>query len=286
MVPKSFKPSANPEPVVMGGTATRKPPAFLHIKALVVIAIVSCTMYGISKAVDAAQPAKIQNFSAIGVVYDIDASSLLMDSVRSSDKTDDASYIFDLKGVEKVEDSSYGPLSISDIKDGDKILVQGIDRDGTIAIRRIVSLSSGTTTEQEATGTGQTAADGASASAVPSVASTSGDISASASPAIGTTTDPVATTTAVATSTQVAPSPIATTTDDVSTSTDPVATTTPAVTTTAATSTLEAPPMDLLPTEPTSSVQVAPPTDASSTLPDIGSAGPAPAPADSASSTP
>ncbi|MEI6480544.1 MAG: hypothetical protein WCO12_03445 [bacterium] len=128
------------------------------LKIFMVISTVSLTIWGISKADDAifsdSSIAPItevavtpeNNFSAIGYVTDISDSSMTIDDSQVSDNSADASYVFNTGHINKIENNDYLPLAISDIKLGDKIIVQGTRVNGVDEIHRIISFATAATT--------------------------------------------------------------------------------------------------------------------------------------------
>ena len=208
------------------------------LKIFMVISTVSLTIWGISKADDAifsdssiAPVTEVavtpeNNFSAIGYVTDISDSSMSIDDSQVSDASADASYVFNTEHINKIENNDYFPLAISDIKLGDKIIVQGTRINGVDEIHRIISFA--VTATSTATTTDAT-------STVATTTATSTD-------SISTSTDLVATDTAstTATSTGIIDTVVnavksvvetvvnAVLGSDTSTSTDSVSTTTPA----------------------------------------------------------
>lgn len=114
------------------------------LRTLAVIVIVSTVIYGVSKAdtfVSSTQQSSVKNFSAIGVVSNVSNTTISIDAAKGSDETSNTSYTFDVSSVTKVETKSYIPLTLSDIHVGDRIVIQGVDNEGNITIRRIISFS-------------------------------------------------------------------------------------------------------------------------------------------------
>lgn len=106
-------------------------------KTFFIILASSAIIWGISKADTAiSSPVKqtpLKSFSAIGVVSNITDGTLSLLDGKSSEQ------ILDISNVSKIETKDYHPLSISDIKIGDKIIVQGALVSNGIEVRRIIS---------------------------------------------------------------------------------------------------------------------------------------------------
>jgi len=224
-----------PKPIIIEKVIQEKRVWWLEVlKMVTVITVVSSVVYGISKAADVTPAqAAIQNFSALGTVSAVSTSSLSISGAHSSDKTRNTSYTFDLFGVKKIENRKYVQLSIYDITVGDEVVVQGIEKEGKIDIKRIISFSSTTTSSH--------LVDATSTSATSTVATSTDTISTSTSDTallVATATTSIATSTA-STTTDTASSSlgVSSSTSAISSSTDSVATTTATSTDIVATST-------------------------------------------------
>ncbi|MDD5165674.1 MAG: hypothetical protein PHG25_04055 [Candidatus Pacebacteria bacterium] len=183
----------------------RAPKIWCHevLKMVAVVAIVSIVVYGVSRAdtmTNAGGTGK--NFSAIGIVSTVSPNELTLADVHSSDKTDNTLYTFAVNSSIKVETKSYVPFSFSDIKVGDQIIVQGLQKDGEIALRRIISLTSVATTSDLVvdTATSTATTTDATATTTDSMATISLDMSTPSDiTVVGSATSTIATTTATTT---------------------------------------------------------------------------------------
>jgi hypothetical protein len=106
------------------------------------LAIVSISVWGITKANEeltlSQQPVVVKNFSTIGAITDISNSSISINNVKGTVITP---YTFNTATLRKIETKAYVPLALSDLKVGDRIILQGLDENGIISIRRIISFS-------------------------------------------------------------------------------------------------------------------------------------------------
>jgi hypothetical protein len=84
-------------------------------------------------------------FSVFGFVSGIADTSFSVENINISEYASEPSYTFDVSTLEKIETNEYIPLQFSDIKVGDKIIVQGILDNNTTIAHRIVSFTSVTT---------------------------------------------------------------------------------------------------------------------------------------------
>ena len=190
----------------------------LTVLAIIGFVLVSSVVHKITHA----DVVSTNNFSVMGIVSEITSNSISVSDAKSSDGTDKTSYTVSTEMVTKIENKSYVPLTLADISKGDKIVMQGIERDEQITIKRIISFSkaviattTATTTESVATTTAST-----TATTTESVASTTPD-------AIGNSSgSQSATSTSIETPKSESASSTATTTEVVATSTAPVATST------------------------------------------------------------
>jgi hypothetical protein len=104
-----------------------------------------------------------KNFSAIGSVSDISGTSLTLFDAQGSGIEQQSTYTLDLAPLGKIEDRTYTPLQLENIKPGARVIVQGIKNGDSIGIFRIILLSppfiidssdtSTTGDQSEATGT-------------------------------------------------------------------------------------------------------------------------------------
>ena len=195
---------------------------------------------------------KIENYSALGIVSDVSVSTenISISSGSDSDGAVAKDFSFDASTAKNIESGDYVKLSLNDIKAGDKVILQGIERSSTVTIRRIIDLSwnlastsVSTSTDVVATSTDAVAssteatstATSTASSTIVSTASSTDIVSTSTIISTSTSTDSDASSTpGIATSTSNADS---TSTDVVATSTIPIATSTSTSIMTSATST-------------------------------------------------
>ena len=152
------------------------------------------------------QQATSKNFSAIGIVSGVSTTTISIQDAKGSDGKSE--YTFDTDSVTKIETKSYVPLTLSDINTGDRVVVQGVEDNGTISIKRIISFSAtsskekevATTTPEVATTTDSTSTASTTASTSPSLIDTIKDAVTNAINAItgttSTSTEDISTTTA------------------------------------------------------------------------------------------
>ncbi len=154
----------NPRVKIIYRTITKRQPWYVEMtKVLITIAVVTTIVWGTSRA-DNPGNTEVKNFSAIGLVSNLSDKSLSIDHARSSDKTNSDNYKFDISSVQKIETDAYLAMLFSDIKVGDKVIVQGLLDNGVITARRIVDFSfssstattTATTTDETATSTATT----------------------------------------------------------------------------------------------------------------------------------
>lgn len=110
--------------------------------AFSVVLVASGVIWGISRAdtfVESITRPQTKNFSAVGIVLNIDSTNLYIDQAKGTDDPSRSTYTFDLYTVTKIETNQYISISTSDIKPGDKVVVQGQEDGGNITIKRIIS---------------------------------------------------------------------------------------------------------------------------------------------------
>jgi len=96
-------------------------------RMFIVIFTVAIIGFGISNADDlnpfSQNTQDFKNFSAVGIVYEINVDSIKINPARIKD--DYAGYTISLQKLEKVETNTFNQLNTSDIQAGDKIIVKG-----------------------------------------------------------------------------------------------------------------------------------------------------------------
>lgn len=79
-----------------------------------------------------------RNFSAIGVISSVSSEAMIIEKASGSDGKRDTSYAFSMNSVLKVETNKYKPVNMSELKAGDKVIVQGSGDPGKVFVTRIV----------------------------------------------------------------------------------------------------------------------------------------------------
>ena len=126
-------------------------------RMFITIAVASGIVWGISNANEIATTTanfinpslttkETKNFSAVGVVSNITDTYLSIDNAKSGDEAGPTSYTFDTSTIKKIESNHYYPLTLSQIQIGDNVIVQGLDKDGNIEIRRVIWYGTSTAT--------------------------------------------------------------------------------------------------------------------------------------------
>ena len=87
------------------------------------------------------RPTTSVGFSAIGFISNIGVNFINIRDAKSSDKTGNTNYTFDVSYITKVETKDYIPLILSDLRSGDKIIVQGTYVGNDIRINRVISFN-------------------------------------------------------------------------------------------------------------------------------------------------
>ena len=205
------------------------------IKTFFAVTIIAILGWGVSSsAIDDIKSATI-NFNAMGIVSEISDKSMTIKDAKGSNSASDTTYDLNLDYLSKIETSSYTPLNHSDVKVGNRIIVQGLTNNSTFFIKRIISFDSIATPVEEKDDTvlatttiddvviATTTDVGTSTLTEDVIKESTGGSSSDTTPVtqapvdtviVSTTTEPVATTTSTSTD------PVATTTSDVSTTTE------------------------------------------------------------------
>jgi len=113
-----------------------------HVElAKVALGIVVATgvVYAVSKA---DENLSSKSFSAIGVISSMSGESLSIEKANGSDGGKGISYSFAAASISKLETSDYSPINLSDLRVGDRVIVQGTDSLGGLTATRIISFSS------------------------------------------------------------------------------------------------------------------------------------------------
>lgn len=135
-----------PQVQVVYKIVSKQQPWYLEItKILVVIAIVTTVVWGVSKAQQDTQTAptpEVKTFSVIGLVSTTTPTYFSIDSSDPAVDKPATSYTFDTGSIQKIETSDYLPLQFSDIKLGDKIIVDGVVDNYKMIAQHIVSFTS------------------------------------------------------------------------------------------------------------------------------------------------
>ena len=123
-------------------------------KMLVVIAVCSLIVWGVSKATNNGSNSNssivtAKNFSVMGIVTGVGSSSISINSATGGE-LNVSSYTFDTTYADKIVTNDMIPILLSNIQQGYRVLAQGVEvSDGTIVIHRIVSF--GTSTDMTVT---------------------------------------------------------------------------------------------------------------------------------------
>ena len=123
---------------------------------LSVIFVASGIIWGISKAdtiIQSIVHSQTKNFSVVGIVSNIDATNIYLEQAKGSDDQGKTSYTLDVSSVTKIETNQYASITLSDIKVGDKVVIQGKEDGGNITIKRIISFGLVAPKEEVATTT-------------------------------------------------------------------------------------------------------------------------------------
>ena len=72
------------------------------------------------------------------LLFKVSETTLSIDTQSSNDSSKTI-YTLNTDTVVKIETRNYKPLTLSDIKIGDKVVVQGMENEGNITIKRIIS---------------------------------------------------------------------------------------------------------------------------------------------------
>ena len=189
--------------------------------------------WGISNAINSDISSATSNFSVSGIVTEVSNTYILINNAKGSVVSSDGTYSLNLEYLKTIETNTYQPLTLSDIKTGDKIVAQGLTNGSTFFIKRIISFASVTLPPQEenATTTDSTATTTEPTATAPT-ATTTESVSTSTPPADNVTPpaqEEKATTTPPTESTSTPPTKEASTTEQVATSSEETATTTPSI---------------------------------------------------------
>ena len=164
-------------------------------RMLTIIAVASGIVWGISNADEfinstTTPEAKVQNFSVVGTIGEVatTTSSIILNNAKGSDDSGNTTYIVDTSNVNDVETNHFVAISLSDLKAGDNIIAQGVERGSVFQIYKIYSYGTAPATgilEADTTDDVATSTDATTtATTTPDIASTT-----------ATTTDDVSTTT-------------------------------------------------------------------------------------------
>ncbi len=127
---------------------------------LSVIFVTSLVIWGITKAdtvIQSFSKPQTKNFSVSGIVINIDPTNIYIEQARGSDDEGRTSYTLDISNIKKVETSDYQPITLSDIKVGNKVVAQGQEDGGNITIKRIIYFGTVVPKEETATTTPEVA---------------------------------------------------------------------------------------------------------------------------------
>ena len=111
-------------------------------KVSTTVAIVLLLSWGVSSVADDDIKSATNNFSAMGLVSEISEDSLEISEAKGSDKSGKTSYDLNIDNLEKIQTNKNETLNLVDIKEGDKVIVQGLTNGSTFFIKRIISFTS------------------------------------------------------------------------------------------------------------------------------------------------
>ena len=121
----------------------QKQPWYLEVvKVFSAIIIVSTIVWGISKADDIILPVEkpeSSSFSVIGTVTSVATSTITLD-IQGTNEVNTNTFTTDT--LTTIQTSKYAPLTISDIDEGDKVIIQGTDFQGDVKATRLISFAS------------------------------------------------------------------------------------------------------------------------------------------------
>lgn len=106
------------------------------------VVIVLILSWGVSSVADDNIKSATNNFSAMGLVSDISDDSLEIKEARGSDKSGKTTYDLNIDNLEKIQTNKNEPINFTDIKEGDRIIVQGLTNGSTFFIKRIITFTS------------------------------------------------------------------------------------------------------------------------------------------------
>ena len=106
----------------------------------VLIIIIFLGWGGILSAMDDIKSAS-NNFSIIGIVSNIKDGEIGVVDAKGSDNSGKTSYDLNTEYIENIQTDTYAPITVSSIKVGDKIIVQGLTNGSRYFAKRIISFS-------------------------------------------------------------------------------------------------------------------------------------------------
>jgi len=203
---------------------------FVAVAVLMIVWFVSQAQALTVNSNENARANSVENYSAIGTVSLISTSTGMIDisDGAASDGNTGSDFTFNLAAANNIESVDYTQLSLGDLSLGDKVVVQGLEDNGLVTIKRIIDFtwngfsatsSIATSTDSISTSTGPTSTSTDSISTT-----TDSDDNASSTDNATSLIDNIASSTNDVAST--------TSTDSISTSTDSVATSTDSISTT------------------------------------------------------
>ena len=169
-------------------------------RMLTIIAVASGIVWGISNADEfinstTTPEAKVQNFSVVGTIGEVatTTSSIILNNAKGSDDSGNTTYIVDTSNVNDVETNHFVAISLSDLKAGDNIIAQGVERGSVFQIYKIYSYGTAPATgilEADTTDDVATSTDATTtATTTPDIASTTATTTDDLASSTATTTD-------------------------------------------------------------------------------------------------
>jgi hypothetical protein len=197
---------------------------FVAVAVLMIVWFISQAQALTVNSNENARSNSVENYSAIGTVSLISTSTGMIDisDGAASDGNTGSDFTFNLAAANNIESVDYTQLSLGDLSLGDKVVVQGLEDNGLVTIKRIIDF---TWNGFSATSSIATSTDSVSTSTDSISTTTDSDDNASSTDNATSLIDNIASSTNDVASTTSTDS-IATSTDSVSTSTDSISTTT------------------------------------------------------------
>ncbi len=112
------------------------------IKLVAIMIMIITLGYTVSSIATSDIKTSTANFSSMGIVSDISEKYIKINQAKGSNNTSQTEYELNIKNIENIQTDKYVPISINDIKIGDKIIAQGLSNGSDFFVKRIISFSS------------------------------------------------------------------------------------------------------------------------------------------------